>query len=184
MKPIIPSLEVIEGHIFTLRGHRVMLDANLAELYGVTTKRLNEQVKRNAARFPNDFMFQINELELENLESQIATASLRSQIATLKPAGRGQHRKYLPRVFTEHGALMLASVLNSPVAVEASVQVVRTFVKMREAMIAHKDLSRRLNDMERKYDKQFRAVFDALRELMEPPTPPSKKQIGYVREKD
>jgi hypothetical protein len=175
MKPIVPSLEVIEGHIFTVRGHRVMLDTHLAELYGVTTKRLNEQVKRNIGRFPDDFMFQINELELENL---------RSQIATLKSVGHGQHRKYLPHVFTEHGALMLASVLNSPVAVKASVQVVRAFVKMRETMLAHKELSRRLNDMERKYDKQFRVVFDALRELMEPPPAPSKKQIGFVRERE
>jgi len=175
MKLIVPSLEIIESHILTLRGHRVMLDSHLAELYGVTTKVLVQAVKRNIDRFPGDFMFQLNEQEYE---------SLRSQIVTLKPAGRGQHRKYLPYVFTEQGVAMLSSVLRSKRAAQVNIGIMRAFVKMREAMIAHKDLSRRLNDMERKYDKQFRVVFDALRELMEPPPAPPKKQIGFVRERE
>ena len=175
MKQIVPSLEVIETHIFTIRGHRVMLDAHLAELYQVKTKALNQAVGRNPRRFPEGFMFQLTEKEEE---------SLRSQIVTLKPEGRGKHRKYLPYAFTEQGVAMLSSVLRSDRAADVNVAIMQAFVKMREAMIAHKDLSRRLNDMERKYDKQFRAVFDALRDLMEPPPAPSKKQIGFVRERE
>ena len=109
---------------------------------------------------------------------------LRFQFGTLKPEGRGQHRKYLPYAFTEQGVAMLSSVLRSDRAADVNVAIMQAFVKMREAMIAHKDLARRLNDMERKYDKQFRVVFDALRELMEPPPAPSKKPIGFVREKE
>jgi len=116
-------LEVIEGKIFVLRGHRVMLDRDLAELYGVPLKRLNEQVKRNQNRFPDDFMFQLT------LEEGKAVLALRSQFATLK---RGEHLKYAPRVFTEHGAVMLANVLKSGLAVRASIQVVRAFVHLRQ----------------------------------------------------
>ncbi len=117
--------------ILVLRGQKVMLDSDLARLYGVSTGRLNEQVKRNADRFPQDFMFQLTRAEVE---------SLRSQIAILEP-GRGKHRKYLPYAFTEHGALMLASVLNSPIAVEASIFVVRAFIRLREVIATHKVLA-------------------------------------------
>ncbi|MFH1158805.1 MAG: ORF6N domain-containing protein [Pseudomonadota bacterium] len=175
MKHSVASVEVIESHIFLIRGHRVMIDAHLAGLYEVETKALVRAVKRNLERFPDGFMFQINDLEFE---------SLRCQIGTLKPAGRGQHRKYLPYVFTEQGIAMLSSVLRSKRAIQVNIGIMQTFVKMREAMIAHKDLSRRLNDMERKYDKQFRVVFDAIRQIMEPPPAPPKRPIGFIRNKE
>ena len=128
-----PAVESISLSIATLRDQRVILDADLAAIYGVETKRLNEQIKRNAARFPQDFMFQLTAEESE---------SLRSQFATLK-TGRGQHRKYQPYVFTEHGAIMAAMVLNSPRAVEVSVYVVRAFVRLRQAATLHEDLAKR-----------------------------------------
>lgn len=168
MKPIIAA-EIIERKIYLVRGQKVMLDSDLAELYGVTTKRLNEQVRRNANRFPNDFMFQLSSDEFE---------SLRSHFATLKQ-GRGYHRKYLPYAFTEHGALMAASILNTPRAVEVSLYVVRAFVKLREMIASHKDLARRLDEMEKKYDAQFRVVFDAIRALVAEPEPKEKK-IGFL----
>lgn len=155
----------------------------MAALYGVETKRFNEQVKRNASRFPADFMFRLSAEESD---------SLRSQFATLK-TGRGQHRKYLPYVFTEHGAIMAAMVLNSPRAVEVSVYVVRAFVRLREAALHHKDLAERLSSLEEKTESlamqhdmfsrntrvQLRQVFEALRELTTPPEPP-KRPIGFV----
>ncbi len=150
-----------------------MLDSHLAELYQVETKNLNKAVKRNPRRFPEGFMFQLTEKEAESLRFQTGTSN----------AGRGG-RRYMPYVFTEQGVAMLSSVLRSDRAADVNVAIMQAFVKMREAMIAHKDLSRRLNDMERKYDKQFRVIFDALRELMEPPPVPSKKPIGFVRDKE
>jgi phage regulator Rha-like protein len=165
---LIPA-ERIERSILLIRGQKVLLDSDLASLYGVTTKRLNEQVKRNIERFPVDFMFQLNGEEHE---------ALRSQIATLK-TGRGQHRKYRPYVFTEHGAIMAANVLNSPRAIEMSVYVVRAFVRLREVLATHKDLARKLEELEKKYDAQFKTVFDAIRQLMTPPPGPPKKQIGF-----
>jgi phage regulator Rha-like protein len=176
MKHPVPSLSNIEGHILLIRGHKVMFDAHLAELYGVETKALVRAVKRNLERFPNNFMFQINDIEFE---------CLRYQFGTLKPAaGRGQHRKYLPYVFTQEGVAMLSGVLRSPRAVQANIAIMQTFVKMRETMISHKDLSRRLDDMERKNNSKFKAIFDALRELMEPPPVPPKRPIGFVRDKE
>jgi hypothetical protein len=183
MVPVVPVVESIALSIAALRGQKVILDSDLAVLYGVETKRFNEQVKRNAARFPTDFMFQLSADEFD---------SLRSQIATLK-TGRGQHRKYLPYVFTEHGAIMAAMVLNSPRAVEVSVYVVRAFVRLRQAAVLHKDLADRLINLEEKTEalamsqdtftrntrNQLRQVFDALRELTMPPDPP-KRPIGFV----
>lgn len=185
--PTAPAVESISLSIAALRGQRVILDSDLAALYGVETKRFNEAVKRNAARFPADFMFQLSAEESD---------SLRSQIATLK-TGRGQHRKYLPYVFTEHGAIMAAMVLNSPRAVEVSVYVVRAFVRLREAAVLHKDLAERLSSLEEKTEalamshdtfsrntrNQLRQVFDALRELTIPPDPP-KRPIGFVTQED
>jgi hypothetical protein len=147
-----------------------MLDSDLANLYEVTPKRLNEQVKRNRKRFPEDFMFQLTKEEYDLLKSQIATLkqadrNQRSQNAT-KEDGRGKHRKYLPYVFTEHGAVMLASVLNSPRAIDASVKVVRVFVRIREILSTHKELARKIQDLESKYDNKFADVFAALRELI------------------
>jgi hypothetical protein len=164
----------VERLIHVIRGQKVMLDSDLARLYGVSTKRLNEQVKRNAERFPSDFMFQLTAAEV---------ASLRSQIATLK-SGRGSHRKYLPYVFTEHGALMLASVLNSPVAIEASLFVVRAFIRLREFVAAHKALAEKLGELEKRvgqHDESIRSLIVAIRQLMA--TPASKtKRIGYKRD--
>lgn len=167
MKAIV-SREAIERKIYLIHGQKVMLDSDLAELYGVTTKRLNEQVRRNADRFPKDFMFQLSSVEFESLRSHFATSSL-------------QHggRRYLPFVFTEHGALMAASVLNTPLAVEVSIYVVRAFVKLREMIASHKDLAKKLEELEKKYDAQFRIVFDAIRELMIPPDE-DKGKIGFL----
>lgn len=147
-----------------------MLDSDLVLLYGVETKRLNEQVKRNISRFPGEFMFQLTKEEQDFLRSQFATiesdeTNLRSLDATLEKE-RGKYRKYLPSVFTEHGAVMLASVLNSPEAIEASIKVVKVFVKLREILSTHKDLATKLEELESKYDSQFSEVFTALRELM------------------
>jgi len=158
----------IEQSIHTIRGHRVMLDQDLALIYGVTVKRLNEQVKRNKGRFPTDFMFQLNRKEWDDL---------RSQNATLK-TGQGRHRKYLPNVFTEHGTIMLANVLRSDVAVQASIQVVRAFLRLREMVITHQDMLQKIQVMEKKYDVQFKAVFDAIRQLMLPPVK-GNKSIGF-----
>jgi phage regulator Rha-like protein len=172
MNEIIP-IEVIQQKIFLLRGHKVMLDTDLADLYGVTVKRLNEQVKRNVNRFPQDFMFQLSEEENQ---------SLRSHFATLK-IGRGHHRKYLPYVFTEHGTIMLANVLNSPTSVQASIQVVRAFVKLRQILSTHKELAHKLIELERKiedHDEEIHTIFEAIRQLMAPPEP-NKKQIGFGR---
>ncbi len=175
--------------IVALRGQRVILDADLAALYGVETKRLNEQIKRNASRFPVDFMFQLSEEEVP---------ALRSQIATLK-TGRGQHRKYRPYAFTEHGVIMAAMVLSSPRAVEVSVYVVRAFVQLREFAHSHRDLAQRLEALEettqalamqqdtfsRNTRNQLRQVFDTLRELADKAAVPessatSRRPIGFL----
>ena len=159
----------VEQAILLVRGEKVILDSDLAKLYGVTTKRLNEQVKRNRERFPDDFMFQ-----LTSEEARLSQRS-RSQIATLK---WGQNIKYLPYAFTEHGAIMAANVLNSKTAVAASVQVVRAFVRLRQMLASNAELARKLEGLERKYDHQFKVVFDAIRQLMTPPEP-KRKQIGF-----
>lgn len=156
----------IERSILLIRGHRVMLDSDLAHLYGVTTKRLNEQVKRNLDRFPADFMFQLKEDEVELLRSQFATSKE-------GPGGR----RYLPYAFTEHGTVMLASVLNSMIAVNASIQVVRAFIQLRQMISTHEELIRKVNLLEMKYDRQFQAVFDAIRNLMVTPEP-NRRKIG------
>lgn len=166
-KNLIASVGQIESRIFLIRGQRVMLDADLAELYEVETRRLNEQVRRNSDRFPEDFMFQLTDEELANLKSQFATSSW------------GGRRK-LPFVFTEHGAIMAASVLNSPRAVEASVQVVRAFVQLRQMLASNAELSRKLATLEKKYDIKFKAVFDAINELMSPSDPKKKRPIGFA----
>lgn len=168
-KDIIP-IERIEDQIYTLRGKRVMLDADLARLYGVATRRLNEQVKRNTERFPEDFAFQLTNQELAILMSQNATSSNARR-------GHGGHRKP-PTVFTEHGAIMAASVLNSPRAVEVSVFVVRAFVKLRELSMAHKEIRQKLNELEHKvtgHDQAIAGLINAIRELMMPPAPKKKR---------
>lgn len=159
----------IENQVYFIRDVKVMLDKDLAVLYGVETKRLNEQVKRNIDRFPVDFMFQLSQQEWDTLRSQFATSiaalDLESQIATSKRGGR----RTLPYVFTEHGAIMLASVLNSKQAISASIQVVKAFIKLREILTTHKQLATQLKELETKYDIQFKEVFGALQEIMERP---------------
>jgi phage regulator Rha-like protein len=174
---VVVAVDAIASRIVTLRGQRVIVDADLAALYGVETKRLNEQVRRNLERFPADFMFTLEQDEWE---------ALRSQFATLK-TGRGQHRKYLPYAFTEHGAIMAATVLNSPRAVEVSIYVVRAFVQLRELLTGHKELAKRLDQlearMERKLmtqDQAIAGILDAIRQLMAPPPAPKKRPIGFV----
>ena len=152
-----------------VRGHAVILDADLAALYGVTVKRLNQQITRNQDRFPEDFCFRLTENEWR---------SLRLQNATLK---RGQHRKYMPHAFTEHGAIMAATVLNSAQAVQMSVGVVRAFVKLRRMALSVEGLARKVDELENKYDRQFKVVFDAVRRLMVPPEPP-RKRIGFTHD--
>ena len=162
-------IERVEQTILLVRGEKVILDADLAKLYGVATKRLNEQVRRNRERFPDDFMFQLS------IEEARFSHRSRSRIATLK---RGQNIKYLPYAFTEHGAIMAANVLNSKTAVAASVQVVRAFVRLRQMLASNAELARKLEGLERKYDHQFKIVFDAIRQLMIPPQT-KRKQIGF-----
>jgi ORF6N domain len=153
--------------IFTVRHHKVIVDSDLAALYSVTTKRLNEQMRRNQDRFPEDFAFQLSAEEWEVLRSQIATSK----------SGSGG-RRYRPFVFTEHGALMAANLLNSPQAVRMSVEVVRAFVRLRQMALSVEELSRKVRSLENKYDGQFKTVFDALRQLLTPPEPVRKK-IGF-----
>lgn len=163
------SLHTVERHVYVIREQKVMLDQDLAKLYGVETKTLNQAVSRNIDRFPADFMFQLTKKELEDWRSQIVTSN---------PAAKMGLRR-APYAFTEQGVAMLSSVLRSKRAVQANIAIMRAFVCMREVMISHKDLNRRIDDMESKYDGQFRAVFDALRLLMQPSVP-GKKKIGYI----
>ena len=170
-----PPIE-IERRILFVRGHKVVLDADLASLYGVTTKRLNEQVRRNVERFPLDFMFQLTNQEVMHLRSQFATSN---------STARGG-RRYRPYAFTEHGALMAANVLNSTRAVEASVYVVRAFVRLREMISTHKELALKLDELEKKFathDRAIAEVIAAIRQLTAAPEP-KRRGIGFVIDKD
>jgi hypothetical protein len=157
-----------------------MLDRDLAYLYGVPTKVLNQAVKRHKNRFPEDFMFQLTMEEAKLWWTDIRGVGLRSQIVTLK---RGKHIKYRPYAFTEHGILMLSSVLNSERAIQVNIEIMRAFVRLRRILSSHADLTHKLDELEKKYDAQFRVVFDAIRKLMAPKEPePSKKKIGFIVE--
>lgn len=164
MKELVPQ-ETIERKILLIRGSKVILDKDLAALYGVTTGNLNKAVSRNLDRFPDDFMFQLTKEEFENLSFHFGTSSW------------GGTRK-TPRAFTEQGVAMLSSVLRSKRAVQVNIQIMRTFVKLREMLISHKELAKKLEALENKYDAQFRIVFDAIRELTAPPEKPRRK-IGF-----
>lgn len=176
--------------IIRLRRENVILDSDIAELYGVETKVLNQAVKRNIERFPSDFMFQISDDELENLRSQSAISNSRSQIATLKPdhslrsqivtlnSKRGQHRKYLPYAFTEQGVAMLSSVLRSARAVEVNIAIMRTFVQLRSLMQSNKLLAEKIEKLEEKYDQNFQIVFDAINQLIAAEEIPNK-ELGF-----
>ena len=174
-------VERIEHSILLIRGQKVMLDNDLASLYGVETKKLIQAVKRNINRFPEDFMFQLTWEEAGALRSHFSAPSsqdeecLRSQIVTLK---QGKHLKYRPYAFTEQGVAMLSSVLRSPRAVSVNVEIMRAFVRLRQMLLSHADLARKLDALEKKYDSQFKVVFDALRQLMQPPVKP-KRSIGF-----
>lgn len=175
-KKLTVPLERIASFILLVRGHKVLRDADLAALYGVTTKRLNEQVRRNRARFPEDFVFQLSQEEHEALRSHFATSN----------AGRGG-RRYLPYVFTEHGAIMAAAVLDTPRAVEMSLYVVRTFVRLRELLASNKELARKLNELERKlgaHDQAIASILSAIRELMAPAEPVKKRRMGFIQDED
>jgi len=172
--------QIVDSRIVNVRGHRVMLDADLASLYGVPTKALVQAVKRNLARFPADFMFHLTEQELRSSRSQIVTLD----DAGNEARGRGRHPKYLPYAFTEQGVAMLSSVLRSERAVQVNVEIMRTFVRLRGLIGHNRDLARRLDDLESKYDRQFKVVFDAIRELMTPPQPAPKRRIGFVSTDD
>lgn len=163
------SSENLANPILVIRGQKVMLDSDLAALYGVETKVLNQAVRRNIERFPEDFMFQLTSDEAERL---------RSQTVTLKK-GRGQHRKFLPYVFTEQGVAMLSSVLSSPSAIQVNIEIMRVFVRLRQMATSNADLARKLNALERKYDGQFKIVFAAIRELTEPPVKKRSRRIGF-----
>jgi len=170
---IIP-LSRIEGLILIIRGQRVMLDRDLAKLYGVTTGNLNKAVNRNQERFPDDFMIQLTREDFANLKFQFGTSSW------------GGTRK-LPRAFTEQGVAMLSSVLKSRRAALVNIAIMRAFIKLREMLAAHKDLARKLDDLEKKYDRQFAVVFDAIRRLMDPPPRHQThhpRKIGFLREKE
>ena len=211
---IVP-VERVRQVILLMRGQRVIIDADLARLYGVTVKRLKQQVRRNSDRFPEDFMFQLTWEEAESLRMQIAGLDVpadqtdsRSQIASLNDPSiaqvpqlqgvtgissrmqiaslnRGRNVKYRPFAFTEHGAIMAATVLNSPNAVKASLFVVRAFVQLRELLSTHRNLAAKLNELERKlqdHDGQILGIIEAMRELMNEPDEPAKPPIGFATE--
>jgi hypothetical protein len=163
-KTIIPS-EIIEKRIFLIRGQKVILDFHLAELYQVETKALKRAVKRNRVRFPGDFCLELTPDEFQHLRYQIGTS-------------RWGGVRYLPYAFTEQGVAMLSGVLQSKRAIQVNIEIMRAFVKLREMLVSHKDLARKLDELEKKYDSQFQIVFDAIRQLMEPPEKP-KREIGF-----
>jgi len=171
-------VEIIQNKIYLIRGLKVMLDQDLAELYAVSTKRFNEQIKRNIKRFPADFMFQLNEEELSNLRSQIATSSWGG-------------RRYLPYAFTELGVAMLSSVLSSDRAIEVNIQIMRVFTKLREMMISHKDLAHKIDDLEKKFqahDQKIIQIFDIIRRMMTVPEqtgpePYKRHRVGFIADK-
>jgi len=162
------SAEVVATKILLVRGRKVMLDKDLALLYGVSTMRLNEQVKRNRERFPEDFMFQLTKEEASNLISHFAISSW------------GGNRK-LPYVFTEQGVAMLSSVLNSKRAIQVNIAIMRAFVKLREVLLTHKDLAQKLEELERKYqlhETDIQVIFEAIKKLLEPPDEPPRPRFG------
>ena len=169
MNKLIP-LEIIENKIYLIRGKKVMLDKDLANLYAVKTKVLLQTMKRNIDRFPHDFMFQLNKKEAGILRSQIVTSSWGG-------------RRYLPFAFTEQGVAMLSSILRSKRAIQVNIQIMRTFVKLRRMVSSHRRILKKIEAMESKYDKQFRIVFDAIKALIEQPYEKSKK-IGFLRGSD
>ena len=176
MKP-----ENVAQLVFFIRGEKVMLDADLAKLYGVTTKALNQAMRRNRARFPEDFAFRLSGEEFDNLRSQIVTTSSNPSVIWSQIVTRSQKYRRsdsLPVAFTEQGVAMLSSVLRSTRAVEVNIAIMRTFVQLRRLMDTNRDLARKIEALEKKYDEQFAVVFEAIKELITPPSPP-RKRIGF-----
>jgi hypothetical protein len=168
----IPSLDAawIEQRIYIVRGVKVMLDTDLAALYGVPTKALNQQVRRNRRRFPSDFLLELTTSEVSNLRSQFATSSSKG--------GYGG-RRYTVLAFTEQGVAMLSSVLNSDRAIDVNIAIMRTFVRLRQLLLGHAELAKRIDELEQRYDGQFQVVFDALRELTRLPEEPPRLRVGF-----
>jgi hypothetical protein len=164
-QPLVP-VDRIEQAILLIRGEKVILDAELAVLYGVETKVLVQAVKRHLDRFPQDFMFQLTKEEFDHLRSQIVTSS------------RWGGRRYPPYAFTEQGVAMLSSVLNSPRAIQVNIEIMRAFIRLRRMLATHEELARKLEELEQKYDEQFQVVFEAIRQLMAPPEP-ERRRIGF-----
>ncbi|MBI4965289.1 MAG: ORF6N domain-containing protein [Desulfomonile tiedjei] len=167
----LPSSQLIENRIFNLRGHRVMLDSHLAELYGVTTGNLNKAVARNAQRFPDDFMFQLTKEERTDLKFQNGISS----------TGHGG-RRYLPRAFTQEGIAMLSGVLRSPRAIQVNIAIMRAFVRLREIMHLNRELASKLSELERKlgkHDEEIQIIFKVIKQLMAPPPEKPKRRIGF-----
>ncbi len=162
------SIEVITSKIFVVRGKKVMLDRNLAKLYGVETKHLTRQVRRNIERFPHDFLIQLTRKEYQEI--------LRCQFGTL---GIGRYSKYLPYAFAEQGVAMLSSVLNSNQAIQVNIQIMRAFTQLRRMLLTNKDLRHKIEKMEKKHDKQFTIVFQAIKQLLEPPPVKEKRITGF-----
>jgi hypothetical protein len=169
--------ERIEARILLLRGLKVMLDSDLADLYGVATKVLVQAVKRNQERFPSDFMIQLTAEEFAGLRSQFVTSNSVSIDPRPSAAARGG-RKHRPFAFTEQGVAMLSGVLHSPRAIRVNIEIMRAFARLRRILLSHAELARRLDELERHYDQQFRVVFDAIRQLMAPPEP-QPKRVGF-----
>jgi hypothetical protein len=169
VNPFAASPDHRRGRFFEVRGHKVILDRDLAELYGISTGALNQAVKRNRRRFPDDFMFQLSKAEFEDWKSQVVISN---------PAARMALRRR-PFAFTEQGVAMLSSVLNSERAIQVNIAIMRALVRLRELLASHKDLARKLEQLERRYDAQFREVFEAIRLLMEPPPNPNRGRLGF-----
>lgn len=165
-KPLPALQERIQTKIIFIRGQKIMLDADLARLYGVETKQLTRQVRRNIMRFPDDFMFRLTSQEVANLRCHFDTSSWGG-------------RRYRPYAFTEQGVAMLSSVLNSERAIQVNIQIMRTFTKLRQLMATHESLRKKIEEMEKKYDYQFKIVFDAIKQLLEPPKQKQKPRIGF-----
>jgi len=172
------AVEVIATRILELRNKKVILDRDLAKLYGVSAKVLNQAVKRNIKRFPGDFMFQLSWEEVESLRSQFVTLNNKKN----EVSRRGKHIKYLPYAFTEHGVAMLSSVLNSERAIQVNILIMRAFTKLREILLTHKELAAKIETLEKKYaehDDTIKAIFEAIKQLLEPPPAKPKPPIGF-----
>lgn len=172
-------IEIIENKIYIIRGLKVMLDRDLAYLYNVPTKVLNQAVKRNVGRFPEDFVFSLTRQEILRMSQFVTSSNSRSQFVTME---QGQNIKFSKKVtaFTEHGILMLSSVLKSDRAIAVNIQIMRTFSKLRRMFVGYKELKEKIDIMESKYDGQFKEVFDVIKKLMEPPTEEERKmEVGF-----